>query len=724
MTVGSRSALSRLLSALMLAASLVGSQARAGADTYCVGGLGACSTSAVTQMHGQWHFHTWLTDGHQCFECYDEVDNTCVTDFVLRHPDWRAIPDVVCQVRHMVAPPSEGVREHRVSGDLVATPSGAQHPVRLDVHLTTPAGGPFAPGEAITFEARLADGTGNPRGFQSAMLVLEDQSGTEVARSVMQGGNDGLARIDVTVPNDAHLRGRVEIQNAYLQPGEQLAGIDGQALSLAVGGCALRTALDPGLDEVIPSGTEIVLRGRLVDPRGQASLATPKVAAATVFTLRLDDGEQAIAPARDEDGAVVARLRVPLIRADVVPATVTLAASPGSSGGASICTGGSRRVRVARLGLAIQPEPRGPCYVGKPCEVGFSVQLAKDATARRQAEAFLDAPELRVTLASDRDELPAHLDRARLRVASTWTPTVVGAANLRVTLTAGNRAASAAAAVEIRDPIVLRLPAALDLGTLSSAHPSHAPCADLEFSASSGLVGAPFSIRAEPQPQPGPGRLHTIVAGGGYDLEAGEADPFRITFGGETSVPVCVALPRCARAPTRIERTVVVQSLVPEFASERASVRISYALEPLSFWSCWRNLLVAGGAVSFLAFVGVGFTRAVSFPVGTTIRLARDRGRLARASRRELRSSPGGRARWYATARLHFDGSGNLVPSARRALFTLKPDGGGVVLETRALVSREDRRTRKMVPVDAAKDGLALDPGSTYAVGDLFVAIE
>lgn len=76
--------------------------ARAGNNTYCVGGFGQwtkpCNAPQVRSQHRAWHFHTHLTDGKSCYECYDEEDDSCDTDFLKKNAwkGWKKADQFQC----------------------------------------------------------------------------------------------------------------------------------------------------------------------------------------------------------------------------------------------------------------------------------------------------------------------------------------------------------------------------------------------------------------------------------------------------------------------------------------------------------------------------------------------------------------------------------------------------------------------------------------------------
>ena len=85
------------------------------AGDWCVGAKDACNTDSLRKQHPKWHFHTFVTDGARCYECYDEESNDCEIGFLASHPGWAKAGLGKCMALGM-APAEDGVRLHVPEG--------------------------------------------------------------------------------------------------------------------------------------------------------------------------------------------------------------------------------------------------------------------------------------------------------------------------------------------------------------------------------------------------------------------------------------------------------------------------------------------------------------------------------------------------------------------------------------------------------------------------------
>ncbi len=232
--------------------------AHARQETYCVGGYQgtppsltatACDTPAVRRHHRRWHHHTYVMKGGLCFDCWDERDNSCVTDFLRDNPDYTRGYKSTCGQQDNLS----DLIAHIVTGRPADTqpeppPSVA---VPLDTTVTTQQT-PHPPmaGERITLTGAVRDPGGNLVPVDGGHFEVSDEHGTTTVPGVRQP--DGTVTATIPAP-----QGSPEVRfvpDLPERPGETLVLSD-DVLRLTVRP-ALRLVTPPMLDfGTVPAGT-------------------------------------------------------------------------------------------------------------------------------------------------------------------------------------------------------------------------------------------------------------------------------------------------------------------------------------------------------------------------------------------------------------------------------------------------------------------------------------
>jgi hypothetical protein len=144
----------RALPALLAILSLLFSVSSRAAETYCVGGyegtapnvVAACDQPDVRRLHAKWHKHCWVRKGDECFVCYDENDNTCLTTFLLHNLGSYSLVNPYECARLGEMHTADNVVAHVIDGQPV-TPPPASPPVRLEARLERISSGPYTAGD-------------------------------------------------------------------------------------------------------------------------------------------------------------------------------------------------------------------------------------------------------------------------------------------------------------------------------------------------------------------------------------------------------------------------------------------------------------------------------------------------------------------------------------------------------------------------------------------------
>lgn len=699
-------------SLLAVALGLLAPTSAQAGDTYCVGGFGVCGSPAIAGQHGAWHQHCFVFDGKQCFECYDEQDNTCATVFLRDHPGWRTISRGECLVRSAIAGRTEGLRYHKIRGREVAPPPPPP-PRRVTVkpEVVRISGGPYASGDEVQFDLRVIDDTGQLRDFQTGEVVLFDRSGAEVARSAVELLGGGLGRAVVKLPAGGDLRARFVPQGVQLDASEQMGGTEPEDLSIEVGHCNFRAIVSAAAGDVHLAGAHISVTGSLVTHKGDAVHAAAVASVPIELVVELDDGTAARAPVQIDGAQLAGSVQLPKIASDQIAARVTMS---GAAGGVAVCPGKPLAISVTRLGIAVGAGAPSVCYATRPCKATFSFRTP-NGPAKAQAAAFLSRGDLVLRATANSAPLEPIGAPASGSVELAHTPSEAGQLTYRVTLSGDGQELTKEVAVEVRDAVEVDLAEELDLGTISGATGWRDTCVDLDFSKSRGAIGAVFAFAIDGEDEDCQAQHVTHDDGVRYPL----GEPLERMVGADRRVPICVVVPRCPKAEKADGIALQVRSTIPEFAQQRARVRLRYRIERRSAFSCWQDLTIVAAGALLAGFVVHGFLWPKSFDDGDQIRIARDRRKLKKARGVLLAEQRHGRKRWHRSARVGFTSSGEATANRRAALFVLSPIPSGVGMATDARVLKENRRTKKMEVEAGAGGRYQLSRNVIYQVSDV-----
>ena len=706
--------MTRLVLGVLLVALLAAPSAFAGNNTYCVGARGECSTPAIEAKHSKWHFHTFVTDGEHCYECYDEVDNTCETNFLRNHSGWSTTGLGRCLAIGM-APQDEGVKFHVIGGREVTPPKKPKPPpkkkvtLRGEIYKRTP--GPYAVGDSVTLNVRVMKGK-EARTFSGGTVIVTDKTGKELERVPVRvkGGSAKTAKVSIKLPP-----GTVRVSFVPDDPGlrsnEVLGNVDNPQLAFVVGSCPFRGALD-GTPSVLLIGDSLEVTGAVRAHKGKAD-ASKLGGAKLELLLQLDDGLEARFPATLSGTSIRGSITAP----DIDGKSATGKVSVVSTGSPTICPGTSKPVTVSRVPFTLTGTAPDQCWTGQECVATFDVGVGTGPAADK-ARALLASPELEVIAKVGADRVSVDGTAAGGRLTLRTTPEREGRVTFSVELLGKGESVRAEAWSDVAEAITLRLPEDLDLGKVSGGDVADS-CVNLDFSGSNGAMGARFAVSLADPCADCEAELVTVADGTAYELPLDE-----LTIGKDQVLPICLRVGRCPTGADGGEQTLVVTPLESKFAGQEKRVRVRYTVAGKGSLECWGWVLwwILGAIALFV--IWYGFKRPVGFPPGASILVASDSRKLRRAAKMLLEDQPGGKKGWYRSARVHVDGGGASCKSSRDALFTLVPYGGGVGIVASGLL-RQDKRTRKMEPAEPlpGDKAVSLSRGREYQVGSLVLKL-
>lgn len=688
---------------------LLPSAAQAG-QTWCVGAAGECNARAVRKMHDSWHFHTHVTDGDKCYECYDEVDDTCETGFLAATSGWRPIDPIRCAL-YGAAPASEGVKFHRVNGRDVVTPPPPPKQVELAADIARVSPGPYAVGDTVRFDVRLTDpATGEARPFSGGDLVLVDDSGAEVARVPVDASATGAASADVVLDRGGNFKARFDVRGPQLGKGETLAGTKTADLALVVGDCPMRG--DVGSTEpVVLQGEEVVLSGTVRTHKGEP-VAGPDLPPGLEFVLGLADGTEVRGAAVPSGAELTVTLVVPQIDVPLASASVHLV----GDGPPAVCPGAGKTLQVSQLGVALNPSGPERCWTGLPCRVTFDV-LVPGAGAGRPSR-FLEDPELLVSGRIGGTEVGTGGDIASRRLTIDHTPEAAGTLTFILTMQALNQEVRGTLQVPVSESISLSLPSEIDLGTVQGGQPVEETCVPLDFSQSRGVLGESFHAELGEPCEDCEERLVTVANAQASHL------PLDIEIGLDQVLPVCLVVGRCPSGKGELTRTLILRPNAEPFTDQERRVTVRYSVVGKGALACWSGLLWTILALVLVAIWLYGFIRPIGFEPGVKIRLSGTERGVDKATGFVLEDMPGGKRRWYRSAVVHFDAGASPVRSARRGVVSVVPmKGGGLLLRCRGGLLKQDKRSRRMVDdvSGTPREGTPMRRNTKYQVGNLWL---
>ena len=381
----------------------------------------------------------------------------------------------------------------------------------------------------------------------------------------------------------------------------------------------------------------------------------------------------------------------------------------------------SRTFAVRGLGTHLTVEAPAVCWKGEVCAVRVALYETEGGALVTDPK-VLGSPGFRATLTPD-GEGPLTLSAdpaAPGRFQVDWTPAREGPRTLVALVEGLHQRREASRAVAVRVPLKLDIPDEIDLGTVVSGTAWAETCRDLDFSASTGFEGIPFTLQP-PTPPPPTGTLCSSDAGSHVVLGGGVE--FVVTDEAMT-VPICVETARCGPGG-EVAVTLRLVPNHPKFSGMGRSITVRYRIEPLSFLDCnlwWIAIVV--GTILFLLIV-YGFVKPHGFQPEDRVKLAGKLLHLARASARPLREMPGGKRGFYRNASAWLNGSGAAVRGKRGALFGFEAQKGGairVLLVHGGDLEMRNTSTRRFEPVPREKS-IELSRNRDYHLGDVYFRV-
>ncbi len=390
--------MARALPALLAVVSfLLATSARAQeGDTYCVGGyegtppnvVAACDMPAVRAMHSKWHYHCWVTNGQECFVCYDEEDSTCIPKFLSRSSGtYRRAEPYECARLYGEKHGADNLVAHVIDGKPV-TPPPPPPPVQLDARVERISPGPYTAGDEVTVVGAVRDEHGALRRITGGTFRVTDANGqTSEHRGTVQP--DGTVSAGFSLPPSSSLRIEFVPMAPPLAQNEQLRAAASEAQSLKVEVCSYRArVVQPTVHEALVAGQSTLLSARLFDAAGQVPVTSPPAGLSLAFTVQVEGEKPGTIPA---DGSLSAAWTPP---ASPKPREVRISAG-GRAGDRVVCPTEEVTATVSDLGLGFDTSelPR-TCYAGLPCRGTVRLLRPAPGTGRQQVDALLADPKV------------------------------------------------------------------------------------------------------------------------------------------------------------------------------------------------------------------------------------------------------------------------------------------------------------------------------------------
>lgn len=705
-----------LVTALLLAPVM------AAAETYCVGGfqgqppehVPACNMPAVAAIHGAWHDHIFLTDGTRCYDCWDEVDNTCSDVFLATHPNFREIDPFDC-ARMSVREPASGILFHVVDGRAAIAPPAS---ATLTPKIETVGGGPFGAGDDLQLVGSVRDGLGRLRPVNGGRFTATLSDGSRV-NVVGVRAPDGTMKGRLRVPS----AGRVRVEFApelVLADGELMYSSTATPLELQIQICDLRAELlSPEEGEPLLAGQEMSLRVALRDEHG--AIAPPPD-----LELRFDiqeDGQRLTVQA--ERGATETRWTPPH-QPKLVPLELNVG---GRAGTRTVCPTGIRRGWISDAGWSLDTSGLPTrCYTGLPCRGTAVLRRPAGGAARAILDAALADPATQVFLVDTGADEPLPSIPAGDRFAFERVFQRMGNAawSVRIVLPSGRAISSPSHEIVVRPALQLQLPGAVDFGEVAAGTPVLQTCKKLDFSSSQAAEEHRWRIAAQPvagcasRPVLAYRDAAGAVALRGLEVpvEVDALDPLR------RWLDVCLVVPPCAGELAPPGAALEVSPLTPEFADLRRTVAMRWTVRGRSLLAChgwWLLPLLAVGATGLVLGGTIGPSR---FPDTAAIRVAGSERNVRRAESVSLRDCPGAGAGWWRSARLGLHGSGDVTGRVRNALVVFRATRRGVVVTGHGPLELQDRRTGELNSITDLETGYVPVSGDVYRAGDVWFILE
>jgi len=587
--------------------------------------------------------------------------------------------------------------------------------------------GPYAVNDPITVTAFAYTDAGRRRVLGGAIAVYQNgQPVMNAAGKPVRFPTDdtprGAATATFKIPAGGALTLRYAPDGVQRRGREKLLGpgAPGEA-QISVGSCRLRGVVTGPADGELVAAAEkskVVLRGKFDTLAGTAS--TDLGGASPFFGVEIGGVTKKV-PARPDGNDFVGELELDPPDGQTDDLVVRML---GDGGQNDVCPGAPITARVTRLGIALEIETVGNCYVDRPCNLQARFVLPKGAS-RAAAEEFAKAPDLALISFENATQVatlsPTQPGNPETTFTGTYTPKHQGVVHLRgvAKSPAQSREVEARIEADVREPIVLTLPATLDLGTIAAGSDWPAGCQILDFTKSRGVIEQGFELVST---KPSGCDSAPALESGGLGVPLPEGLDIEMEYN-TRKLRICLAeVPRCAsESPDPIALTIKPKN--PDFADQVATVRITWKVEGRNFLACHWWWIAAFGGGAFFLFVGFGFIKPQNFSPHDSIKMASDRKKLQRAVGRRLRELPGGRSGWYRSAATGLRDDGSATNKLRLAAVVLKAHKGDVYLVSQGGLQRVHPGTKKLEPVDTGNDGIPASKGVMYNAGSLFFQI-
>lgn len=726
--------------------------------TYCVGGYSgtppsvqaACNSPAVRSRHSSWHEHFWVTNGRHCMVCYDEIDDSCKTDWLPANPGWRESNAYACRNKQPYGD-AFSIFEHRDGGEVISrggsrtptrtrpaptrtfgndtvqpAPTPAPVPVpqpppppprQLTPELEVITPGPYAVGDRITVRGSVDDGDGERSVAGGTFEVYDGDDLVASVPATVQ--RDGSARAEIELPSAADVRVRFVPTAPQMNPGDTMVSAKTDPLSLTVDTCALRArVILPQPGQALASGQSVTLEAALFDRDNHVPQSA--TGAQVRFTVAVDGQPPAIVAA---DADLTAQWTPP---AATEPTNVEIFAT-GNADGNIICHADSLQTQFSDLGMGFDTSGMPQtCYTGLDCEGEVVLQRPAPGVARQAVDELLADPATEVVGLELGTELFRVRPSADDRYAFSHSFDTVRGGVFRLEIRGPNGTIEMPPfQMHVRPALVVNLPETLDLGVVPAGSSAADYCTDLDFSQSTAveehewellLTGAE-DCRGEPVLATTVGsRVRTYSLDEALRVEA--LDPDHLAF------TVCLDAPRCAGevAPDGVQ--LHVRPLTPVFADQARSVNLTWEVTGRAWIWCHLWWMVPAAGALFFVWAVLGFIRPSRFPTDAAIRVAGREKDLKRVPSLPLRDLPGSGAGFYRDAQLGVHLSGDVNGKVRAAGVILKAvRGGGVVLTGTGPLEMRSRRGR-WEPVEDLATG-HIPSRNTYRIGEsLYFKVE
>ncbi|QRK04506.1 hypothetical protein JQX13_30125 [Archangium violaceum] len=720
-----------LLALLTVVPLLVAAPVLAGGETYCVGGyegtppnvVAACDMPDVRAMHARWHYHCWVTNGQECFVCYDEEDNTCVSTFLRRNPGtYQRADPYQCARLYGEKHGAGNLVAHVIDGQPV-TPGAPPPPVQLEARVERISPGPYTAGDKVTVVGAVRDEHGALRRISGGSFRVTDASGqSSELRGTVQP--DGTVVADYSLPASSSARIEFIPVAPPLAGNETLraAASGGQELKVEVCGFRARV-VQPAMHEALVSGQATLLSARLFDAAGQVPVSAPPAGLELRFNVQVE-GEKP--ESLSADASLSASWTPP---ASPKPREVRISAG-GRAGDRVVCPAGEVPATVSDFGLGFDTStlPR-TCYVGLPCTGTVRLVRPEPGPGRQRVDALLADPSVEALVVDTGEERYRGPPRPGDRYEFAATYTEVGAASWSLVFqTPRGPVSMPTHEVQVRPQLELKLPAELDFGTVNAGTPVTEACQKLDFSHSRGAEEHLLALRVEGlgscQSRP---VLHFLNALNQADVRGLEpaSGTQALLDPRDLRLDICLEVPRCAGEVSPESAVLRVVPLPPEFKAQEKTVRLRWKVEGRGFLGChgawvWPSLALLGFGV-----VLAGFTQPARFPPGASIRVAGSERGIRQAAAILLQACPGSGPGFYRAARLGLHGDGEVNGRTRNAVVVLRATrGAGVVLTGTGPLEQQDRRTLKWEPVAELAQGHVPSPSVLYRAGGTYFKVE